>query len=138
RGPGAAPTGPFRQGRAMTGIAARRGAVAVALFFLATLPLWVSGPSYVNLPSQILLFAVLALALNIVVGYGGLVSLGHAGLFAIAGYTAALLLEAGHGHLISDVAGLVVVVFAAAVFGVLALRATGIGFLMITLALGQI
>ena len=79
-----------------------------------------------------------ALALNVLVGYAGLVSLGHAGLFAIAGYTAALLLQAGYGHLVANCAALVVTLAASAVFAVLALRATGIGFLMITLALGQI
>jgi branched-chain amino acid transport system permease protein len=72
------------------------------------------------------------------VGYGGLVSLGHAGLFAIAGYTAALLMEAGYGHLLADLAALAAVLVASAVFAVLSLRATGIGLLMITLALGQI
>ncbi|HLH91003.1 MAG TPA: branched-chain amino acid ABC transporter permease [Xanthobacteraceae bacterium] len=116
----------------------QRIAAAIAILVLATLPAWVTDTYYINITSQILLFAVFALALNVLVGYGGLVSLGHAGLFAIAGYTAALLMEAGHGHLLSDVAGLVAVVIASAVFGVLALRATGIGFLMITLALGQI
>ena len=79
-----------------------------------------------------------ALALNVLVGYAGLVSLGHAGLFAIAGYAAALLLAAGHGHLAANLAAIVVTLVASAVFAVLALRATGIGFLMITLALGQI
>jgi branched-chain amino acid transport system permease protein len=122
----------------MRAITARRAAIAVAILLLATLPLWVANTYYVNVASQILLFAVLALALNVLVGYGGLVSLGHAGLFAIAGYTAALLLEAGHGHLLADLAGLAAVLAASAVFAVLALRATGIGFLMITLALGQI
>jgi len=122
----------------MTARTARWAAIAVAILLLVTLPLWVAGTYYVNIASQILLFAVLALALNILVGYGGLVSLGHAGLFAIAGYTAALMMESGHGHLVADLAAIVVVVFAAAVFAVLALRATGIGFLMITLALGQI
>ena len=61
----------------------------------STLPSWVGNAYYINVASQILLFAVFALALNVLVGYGGLVSLGHAGLFAIAGYTAALLLQAG-------------------------------------------
>ena len=122
----------------MTAIMARRASIAVAILLLLTLPLWVSGTYYVNIASQILLFAVLALALNVLVGYGGLVSLGHAGLFAIAGYTAALMLEHGYGHLLANLTALVVVLAAAAVFAVLALRATGIGFLMITLALGQI
>jgi branched-chain amino acid transport system permease protein len=122
----------------MTPVLLRRGAIGAAVVLLVTLPWWVASSYYINIASQILLFAVLALALNILVGYGGLVSLGHAGLFAISGYTAALLLEAGYGHLVADLAAIVVVLAAAAVFGVLSLRATGIGFLMITLALGQI
>jgi branched-chain amino acid transport system permease protein len=122
----------------MTAAMARRAAAAVAVLLLITLPAWVGGTYYINIASQILLFGVLALALNVLVGYGGLVSLGHAGLFAIAGYTAALLLENGYGHLAADLAAIVVVLVASAVFAVLALRATGIGFLMITLALGQI
>jgi branched-chain amino acid transport system permease protein len=122
----------------MTAVTARRAAAILALLLLVTLPWWVSGTYYINVASQILLFAVMALALNVLVGYGGLVSLGHAGLFAIAGYTAALMLENGYGHLAADLSGLVVVLVASAVFAVLALRATGIGFLMITLALGQI
>ncbi len=122
----------------MTALQARYAAILVALVLLATLPWWIGGTYYVNIASQILLYAVFALALNVLVGYGGLVSLGHAGLFAIAGYTAALMIENGYSHLVGDLSGLVVVVGASAVFAVLALRATGIGFLMITLALGQI
>jgi branched-chain amino acid transport system permease protein len=114
------------------------GAIAVAVILLLTLPAWLGNPYYINVSSQILLFAVLALALNVLVGYAGLVSLGHAGLFAMSGYTAALLLQAGYGHLVANLAAIVVTIVAAAVFGVLALRATGIGFLMITLAIGQI
>jgi branched-chain amino acid transport system permease protein len=112
--------------------------LAAALIVLATLPAWIGNSYYINVASQILLFAVFALALNVLVGYGGLVSLGHAGLFAIAGYTMALMLQAGHGHLVADVAALAVTLAASAVFALLALRSTGIGFLMITLALGQI
>jgi branched-chain amino acid transport system permease protein len=113
-------------------------AIALALIALVTLPVWVGNSYYINVASQILLFAVFALALNVLVGYGGLVSLGHAGLLAISGYSAALLLDAGYGHLAADLTALAVTLLASAVFGVLALRSTGIGFLMITLALGQI
>jgi branched-chain amino acid transport system permease protein len=122
----------------MSRIAPRHVAIAVALVGLVTLPVWVGNPYYINVATQILLFAVFALALNVLVGYGGLVSLGHAGLFAMAGYAGALMLQAGHGHLAADLTALAVVLAAAAVFGVLSLRSTGIGFLMITLALGQI
>jgi len=116
----------------------RYGAIAVALILLVTLPVWVGNSYYINITSQILLFAVFALALNVLVGYAGLVSLGHAGLFAIAGYTAALLLQNGYGHFVADTTAIVITLAASAIFAVLALRSTGIGFLMITLALGQI
>jgi branched-chain amino acid transport system permease protein len=122
----------------MSPLTPRRAAIGIALILLITLPIWVGNPYYINVSSQILLFAVFALALNVLVGYGGLVSLGHAGLFATAGYAGALMLQAGYGHLAADVTALVLALAAAAVFGVLALRSTGIGFLMITLALGQI
>jgi len=110
----------------------------LALIALFTVPWWVGNTFYINIASQILLFAVFALALNVLVGYAGLVSLGHAGLFAVAGYAAALLLKAGYGHLIADTGAIVITLAASALFAVLALRSTGIGFLMITLALGQI
>jgi branched-chain amino acid transport system permease protein len=105
---------------------------------LATLPIWVGNSYYINIASQILIWAVLALALNVLVGYAGLTSLGHAGLFAMGGYTAAMLLATGHNHFIADLVALAVTLATAGIFAVLALRATGIGFLMITLAIGQI
>jgi branched-chain amino acid transport system permease protein len=116
----------------------RYGSIAVALALLVTLPLWMGNSYYINIASQILLFAVFALALNVLVGYAGLVSLGHAGLFAVAGYSSALLLQAGFDHLFSDSAAILITLVASAIFAALALRSTGIGFLMITLALGQI
>jgi branched-chain amino acid transport system permease protein len=112
---------------------------ALATALLAALPVWLGHhPYYVNIASQILLWAVAALALNVLVGYAGLVSLGHAGLLAMAGYAVGLLLNAGYGHLAAGIGAIAVTLGASAVFAVLALRSTGIGFLMITLALGQI
>jgi branched-chain amino acid transport system permease protein len=116
----------------------RFAAIGVAAVLLLTLPSWIANSYYVNIASQILLWAVAALALNVLVGYGGLVSLGHAALFGTAGYTAALLLQAGHGHFAADLAAIAFTLLVSAVFAVLSLRSTGIIFLMITLALGQI
>jgi branched-chain amino acid transport system permease protein len=117
----------------------RRVWIAAALVALFTLPVWLGHHSYyVNISSQILLWAVAALALNVLVGYAGLVSLGHAGLLAMTGYATGLMLQAGYGHLAAVFAAVAVTLAASAVFAVLALRSTGIGFLMITLALGQI
>ena len=119
----------------MTG---RRLALAAALAVLASLPLWIGGTYYVNVASQILLYGVFASGLNVLVGYGGLVSLGHAGLFGLAAYAAAILLGLGAGHGAAIAGALAVTIVGAMVFAALSLRATGIGFVMITLALGQI
>ena len=124
--------------RPIRGASAPRTAFGVALLGLTTVPLWVGNSYYIDVSSQILLFAVFALALNVLVGYGGLVSLGHAGLFAVSGYTAGLMLQAGFGHTAAAIGAVLVTLLTSAVFAVLALRSTGISFLMITLALGQI
>ena len=116
----------------------KRLASAVALLILATVPLWIGGTYYVNIASQILLYAIFALGVNVLAGYAGLVSLGHAGLFGIAAYAAARVLNNGYGHLAVAAAALAVTLVAAAVFAALALRGTGLGFVMITVALGQI
>ncbi len=116
----------------------RRLALALAVLALVTLPYWIGGAYYINIASQILIYAIFALGLNVLVGYGGLVSLGHAGLFGTASYAAAWLVAAGAGQLAGGVGAIALTLLMSALFAVLALRATGIGFLMITLALGQI
>jgi len=113
----------------------KRLALAAALLVLAALPFWAGGTFYINIASQILLYAVLALGLNVLVGYAGLVTLGHAGLLGIAAYSAARMLNGGHGHAAAVTAALGLTLVAAAVFAILALRGTGIGFVMITLAI---
>ena len=65
----------------MTG---RALAACIALALLAGVPYWVGGTYYINISSQILIYAVFAMGLNVLVGYAGLVSLGHAGLFGTA------------------------------------------------------
>jgi branched-chain amino acid transport system permease protein len=116
----------------------KRLALAIALLLLATVPYWIGNSYYINVATQMLIYAVLALGLNVLVGYAGLVTLGHAGLFGIAAYAGATLINAGHGHLIVAIGALVATLAATAMFAVLALRGTGLGFVMITVALGQI
>jgi branched-chain amino acid transport system permease protein len=113
-------------------------ALGAALVVLITVPLWVPGTYYVNIASQVLFYAIFALGVNVLAGYAGLVSLGHAGLFGIAAYAGAKTLGYGYGHLAVAGSALAATVVAAAVFAVLALRGTGLGFVMITVALGQI
>ena len=113
-------------------------ALTVAVVLLLTVPFWVPGVYYVNVASQILFFAIFALGLNVLVGYGGLVSLGHAGLFGVAAYATGYMLHIGYGHPLSIIVALLVGIASMALFAGLSLRSTGIGFIMITLALGQI
>ena len=116
----------------------RRVALAIALALLATVPYWLGNSYYINVATQMLIYAVLALGLNVLVGYAGLVTLGHAGLFGVAAYAGATLLNAGHGQIVAAIGALLATLAATAMFAVLALRGTGLGFVMITVALGQI
>jgi len=118
----------------------RRGPVALLAIgvLLFALPFVIRNEFYVNLASQILIYALLAVSLNLLLGYGGMVSLGHASILGLSAYAATLFAQWGAGHLMAAVGALVFSTLCGAVFGLLALRATGIGFLMITLALGQI
>ena len=116
----------------------RRLALAAGLVILAALPLWVGSTYYVNIASQILIYAIFALGINVLVGYAGLVTLGHAGLFGIAAYAAGRIMNAGLDHLAVAAGALAMTLLAAALFAALALRGTGLGFVMITVALGQI
>jgi branched-chain amino acid transport system permease protein len=97
------------------------------------------GDFYVNLASQIFIAALFASSLNLMVGYGGLVSLGHAAWIGLAAYTSAwLYLRLGLPHWAIVPLALLVTTLIAAVFGWIALHASGLGFLMITLALSQV
>jgi branched-chain amino acid transport system permease protein len=105
---------------------------------LLVLPFF-AGDFYVNLASQILIAAIFALSLNLLVGFGGMTSLGHASYLGVAAYMSALLTSRyGFGHGSAAALSILGTIAVAAFFGVIALRATGLGFLMITLALSQV
>ena len=110
----------------------------VAGILLALLPA-VAGDYYVNLASQMLIAAIFALSLNLLVGLGGLPSLGHASFLGVAAYMSGLLTsQLGYGHAAAALFALAGTTAMAALFGLVALRASGLGFLMITLALSQV
>jgi branched-chain amino acid transport system permease protein len=105
---------------------------------LAGVP-FVSGEYYINLASQILIAAIFAASLNLLVGYGGLPSLGHAAWLGLAAYIWAWTsLRLGLGQLTTASLALLATMLVACVFGWISLRATGLGFLMLTLALSQV
>jgi branched-chain amino acid transport system permease protein len=107
-------------------------AVALSLPFFA-------GDFYINLASQIFIAAIFALSLNLLVGFGGMTSLGHASYLGVAAYLSALMTSRyGFDHGTAALISILGTVLMAAFFGVIALRATGLGFLMITLALSQV
>jgi branched-chain amino acid transport system permease protein len=111
------------------------------IFFLVLLILlpFVAGEYYINLASQILIFAVFASSINLLLGYGGLPTLGHASYLGVAAYLSALLgLKLGVSPLLAAPAALAGTTLMAAAFGLVSLRATGLGFLMLTLALSQV
>jgi branched-chain amino acid transport system permease protein len=114
--------------------------IAAGLFLASLLLLpFFAGDFYVNLTSQILIAAIFALSLNLLVGFGGMTSLGHASYLGIAAYISALLTSRyGFGHGLAAILSIAGTTAMAAFFGVIALRATGLGFLMITLALSQV
>jgi branched-chain amino acid transport system permease protein len=115
-----------------------RMTLAVLAVLAVTLP-FVAGDFYVNLASQALVAAIFALSLNLLVGYGGMTSLGHASFLGVAAYISALMTTRfGFGHGPAALISIVGTTLMAALFGLIALRATGLGFLMITLALSQV
>jgi branched-chain amino acid transport system permease protein len=112
--------------------------ILVFLMILIFLPS-ISGEFFVNLASQILIFAVFAASINLLLGYGGLATLGHASYLGVAAYCSALLsLKLGLAHWATAPLALAGTTAMAALFGLIALRASGLGFLMLTLALSQV
>ena len=67
-------------------------------FWLATLLPFVLVPTYLTLASQIAITAIFAVSLDLILGYAGLVSLGHAAYFGFGAYTAGLIAKAGWGE----------------------------------------
>ncbi|WP_144155356.1 ABC transporter permease subunit [Paraburkholderia sp. BCC1885] len=111
------------------------------LFFaaLAVFPLVSSNPYYTHLLVIIGIYAVLIFGLDIVVGYTGEVSIGHAGLFGIGAYTTGILLtSAGLSVWLAVPAALVVTALFGAILAVPSLRLTGPYLAMVTLAFGTI
>lgn len=116
----------------------RQVGYAVALAALLAVP-WVIGPYAVATVSRILVFAVLAMSVNLLTGITGLPTLGQSAYFGVGAYTGALtaihLTDLGPAQVvIAALAGAV----AAALTGPVAVRARGVPFLMITLAIGEI
>ena len=106
---------------------------------LVLLPQVVRNPYYLHLAETILIYAILLFGLDIVVGYTGQVSLGHAGLFGIGSYTAGVLyFKLGLPFLLVLPGSIAVTAVFGAILALPALRVTGPYLAMVTLAFGTI
>jgi branched-chain amino acid transport system permease protein len=93
---------------------------------------------YVGLVRRILIYALAATSLNFILGYGGMVSLGHAAFFGVGAYTVAVLMAEGVTSVwIGWPAAVLAATLAALVIGAVSLRTRGVYFIMITLAFAQ-
>jgi branched-chain amino acid transport system permease protein len=131
----------------------RRLAIIAIFAVLAAVPpvaAWLSQPFYVRLAMQIMIFGMAAISLDLILGYGGLVSLGHASYLGAAAYVVGILaFHVDNGGLllgfipgtdnafIAWPAALLVCGVAALFIGAVSLRTSGAYFIMITLAFAQ-
>lgn len=97
-------------------------------------------PAYpLTLLTQALIVGILAMSLDLLLGYSGMPSLGHAAYFGVGAYAVAIMTTERQVGLIGClVVGILLATLTAAIFGLLAIRAAGTYFLMITLALGMV
>jgi branched-chain amino acid transport system permease protein len=97
-------------------------------------------PYFRSMAIQILIYGIFALSLNLIFGYTGLFSLGHAAFFGAAAYTSAILtVRYGvESFWLVAPAGILMATLLAAIFGIIALRTSGVYFLFVTLALGEL
>ncbi len=116
-------------------------AVAALILLLATLPPFTAAsgsPFYLTLALRILIFGLAAASLNLLLGYGGLASFGHALYLGLGAYVVAILsfhgVTSGWIHIAVTLLVSAVVAF---LTGLICIRTSGIAFIMITLAFGQ-
>jgi branched-chain amino acid transport system permease protein len=120
----------------------RNVVITVLLLLLAAVPIYasVTGNAFlVTLFTRVIILGMAATSLNLILGYGGMVSFGHAVYLGIGGYAVGILAYEGvtSGFVQWPIAILVSALFALLV-GALSLRTRGVYFIMITLAFAQL
>jgi len=109
----------------------------VGLAITCVIPL-VGDVFYTKLATRILIFGLIAISLNLLVGYTGLVSFGHAAFVGLGAYTVAIMRFHGiESGFVAWPAAVMVAALGALLIGAIALRTSGVYFIMITLALAQ-
>lgn len=113
-------------------------AIVLLMLLVPLLAQWAGSSFYLSFATRIVVFAIAASGLNLVLGYGGLVSLGHALYVGLGAYVVGIAAFHGltNGWAQLGIA-LALAAGVAAVTGLVSLRTRGVGFIMITLAFGQ-
>lgn len=112
------------------------GLLALALFPLVAPALGLE--FYISFVRRVLIFGLAATGLNLVLGYGGMVAMGHAAFFGAGAYAAAILGSMGvHSALVTWPAAALLAAVLALITGAISLRTRGVYFIMITLAFAQ-
>lgn len=115
----------------------RSALLVVLVAFLASLPLW-APRFWLYIATQALIFAIFAMSLDLLLGYAGLPSFGHAAFYGLGAYGCAVLaLRHVDALLPLLLGGAALAALLAVPIGALSLRTSGIYFLMLTLAFGQ-
>ena len=111
----------------------------VVLSLAAALPLVLSNYQ-VGLATEVLIFGILAMSIDILAGFAGRTSLGHGAIFGVSDLCRGLLPspQAGLPPAVAFALGIVAATLVAAIFALLAVRTSGVYFLLLTLALGMI
>lgn len=116
----------------------KRDLIALVLFLVAIISWFRAGLFGHELLAQIAILAIFAISLDLLAGYTGLVSLGHAAFYGVGAYaTAGLGVMAGWPMWLVMPSGMFLAALLAAVVGAFAVRLVGVFFLMITLAIGE-
>jgi branched-chain amino acid transport system permease protein len=121
---------------------ARRIILPAAIFLiLALLPIAAAlarQQYFVDLATRVMVYAVAAVALDLLVGYGGLISFGHAAFIGLGAYAVGILSAHGIGDaLVALPTAIITAMLFAWLTGIICLRTKGVYFIMITLAFGQ-
>lgn len=112
--------------------------VAILAAFLLASP-YILGEYQQTLLTEILIFGLFAVSIDILAGFAGRVSLGHGALFGFASYIVAYYVaRLGGDPWVAAILGILGATLLAALFGLLAVRTSGVYFLLLTLALGMI
>jgi branched-chain amino acid transport system permease protein len=114
----------------------RRVAVAALIVGVAVFPA-VAGKYPVKLLQEILIWGIFAMSLDVLMGYAGMVSLGHSAFFGVGGYVAALALLKSPGVASGLLLPAAAAALAALVIGYFSIRVSGVYFIMLTLAFSQ-